>query len=100
MCAYRASGDAGLPYCNPEPTPTCVEAAFDWPPASEQSTVSASIDDAGACCPTGWLLYACTYTDGGAGSNCHNPALGCASSSTCGAGCDFAVAGRCTDGAP
>jgi hypothetical protein len=51
--------------------------------------------DAGACCPVGWDLYSCTFPDGGAGSACHNPQLGCASSSICGQGCDPVVTGRC-----
>ena len=51
--------------------------------------------DGGACCPTGWDLYACTHPDGGAGMACHNPQLGCASSLTCGQGCDGVVTGRC-----
>lgn len=51
--------------------------------------------DGGACCPAGWDLYSCTYPDGGAGSACHNPQLGCASSLTCGQGCDHVVTGRC-----
>jgi hypothetical protein len=54
-----------------------------------------SVVDGGACCPTGWDLYSCTYPDGGAGSACHNPQLGCASSTTCGQGCDQVVTGRC-----
>jgi hypothetical protein len=51
--------------------------------------------DAGNCCPAGWNLYACTYPDGGSGQACHNPQLGCASSTTCGQGCDQVVSGRC-----
>jgi hypothetical protein len=51
--------------------------------------------DASACCPAGWDLYSCTYPDGGAGSACHNPQLGCASSTICGQGCDSVVTGRC-----
>ena len=51
--------------------------------------------DAGACCPTSWDLYQCTDADGGSGMACHNPQLGCASSTTCGAGCDQVVSGRC-----
>ncbi len=47
------------------------------------------------CCPAGWDLYSCTFTDGGSGQACHNPELGCASSSTCGEGCDQVVTGRC-----
>ncbi len=51
--------------------------------------------DGGRCCPASWDLYSCTYPDGGAGMACHNPALGCASSLTCGQGCDGVVSGRC-----
>jgi hypothetical protein len=51
--------------------------------------------DAGPCCPVGWDLYSCSYPDGGAGSACHNPQLGCASSTICGEGCDRVVTGRC-----
>jgi hypothetical protein len=43
----------------------------------------------------GWDLYACTYANGTAGQACHNPQLGCASSTTCGLGCDPVVTGRC-----
>ncbi|HEX8791821.1 MAG TPA: hypothetical protein VF765_12795 [Polyangiaceae bacterium] len=54
--------------------------------------------DAGNCCPAGWDLYACTWPDGGAGQACHNPQLGCASSTTCGQGCDQVVTGQCGGG--
>jgi hypothetical protein len=40
-------------------------------------------------------MYACTEADGGQGLACHNPGLGCASSLTCGSGCDPVVTGRC-----
>jgi hypothetical protein len=50
------------------------------------------------CCPAGWGLYACTYPDGGAGFACHNPQMGCASSTTCGEGCDAIVTGACDGG--
>jgi hypothetical protein len=53
--------------------------------------------DAGSCCPVGWLLLNCSYPDGHGGIACHNPALGCASSLTCGAGCDAVVTGPCGD---
>ena len=56
------------------------------------------VPDAGACCPPAWTLYACTYPDGGAGQACHNPELGCASSLTCGEGCDPIVDGVCGGG--
>jgi hypothetical protein len=106
MCAYhRSAKDA--PLCQSEVAPTCARIAFDWPPPSGTAAVEGWVDsgptpdagaDAGACCPANWLMYGCTYSDGGAGLSCHNPALGCASSTTCGAGCDTAVAGRCTGG--
>jgi hypothetical protein len=51
--------------------------------------------DGGDCCPVGWSFYACTFPDGGAAHACHNPALGCASSLTCGEGCDPVVSWRC-----
>lgn len=51
---------------------------------------------ASACCPIGWSYYDCTFPDGGAGHACHNPALGCASSSICGEGCDSVVTSVCT----
>ena len=54
--------------------------------------------DGGACCPSSWSMYACTYPDGGAGLACANPAQRCASSTTCGAGCDAVVGGRCDGG--
>jgi hypothetical protein len=47
------------------------------------------------CCPVGWTMYACTEENGSSGMNCHNPALACASSLTCGGGCDFEVTGAC-----
>ena len=54
--------------------------------------------DAGNCCPATSNLYACTFADGGAGFACHNPAMGCASSTTCGEGCDPVVSGTCGGG--
>jgi hypothetical protein len=50
---------------------------------------------ASRCCPAGFSMYSCQEPDGGKGFNCHNPQLGCASSLTCGGGCDFEVVGRC-----
>jgi hypothetical protein len=47
------------------------------------------------CCPASWDMYSCKEENGSAGLNCHNPLLGCASSLTCGGGCDFEVTGRC-----
>jgi hypothetical protein len=60
------------------------------------SSSGASSSSGGSdCCPSGYTLYACTYPDGGSGQACHNPALGCASSTTCGQGCDPVVSGTC-----
>jgi len=112
MCAY-AEGTAmgqGAPFCNAMQTPTCVSVDFDWPPAGGSTSVTGVIgevtdgevaDDGGAiaeggtCCPASWLMYACTFPDGGSGQACHNPAMGCASSLMCGEGCDRVVTGRC-----
>lgn len=65
---------------------------------SNGTPVCGGTGDAGNCCPAGWDLYSCTYPDGGAGQACHNPQLGCASSTTCGQGCDPVVSGRCGGG--
>src|SRR5579862_3742421 len=50
---------------------------------TSSSSASGGVD-AGSCCPAGWGLHNCTFADGGAGFACHNPALGCVSSNTCG----------------
>jgi hypothetical protein len=102
MCAYpNAASDAAAPFCRSGQPAACADVPFDWPPdggsARVQGVVGASAD-AGACCPAGWSMYSCTYADGGVGSSCHNPALGCASSTTCGQGCDSVVTGRCEGG--
>ncbi len=47
------------------------------------------------CCPANFDLYSCQRNDGTPGLACHNPAMGCASSLTCGQGCDPEVSGRC-----
>jgi hypothetical protein len=112
MCAYaeEMAGESP-PFCTAVATPTCVSMDFDWPPPGGSSTVTGVIgevseggvsDDAGgnpadggSCCPVSWLLYACTYPDGGAGQACHNPLTACVSSQTCGEGCDRVVTGRC-----
>jgi hypothetical protein len=47
------------------------------------------------CCPAGWDMYKCNEENGTTGLNCHNPLLACASSLTCGGGCDLEVSGRC-----
>lgn len=58
---------------------------------SNHTTSDAGLD----CCPTNFDLYDCQHKDGTKGMACHNPAMGCASSLTCGQGCDPEVAGRC-----
>ncbi len=101
MCAYAAlSSSVGS--CSPVATASCAEVAFDWPPDGGVGSVVGWVGeapdggvDAGACCPKGWLLYGCTFPDATPGQQCHDPALGCASSLTCGEGCDFVVTGRC-----
>jgi hypothetical protein len=112
MCAYaQTSGGGGAPFCNAVQTPTCATIDFDWPPPGGSATVTGMLDETGdggssdspsdveerACCPAGWLLYGCAYADGATGQACHNPALGCASSTTCGEGCDRVVSGRCDE---
>jgi hypothetical protein len=52
--------------------------------------------DAGTCCPSGWQSHSCVYPDGGEGTACHDPAMGCASSLTCGVGCDPVATGSCS----
>lgn len=47
------------------------------------------------CCPANFDLYSCNLREGGTGLACHNPAMGCPSSETCGEGCDQVVSGRC-----
>jgi len=73
--------------------PSTHDANTDASSASDLAT--ASPDGELACCPLGFDLYACQEPDGGAGIACHNPAMGCASSQTCGQGCDPQVSGRC-----
>jgi hypothetical protein len=65
--------------------------------ASSSSGSDSSSPDGGSCCPAGWSMYSCNDSDGGAGLACHDPARGCASSLTCGMGCDAVVTGRCGD---
>jgi hypothetical protein len=98
MCAYRdLSADAPPSICSPTEKPTCIEVPFEWPPSGGFREVVGVIRGEGdqQCCPPSWLMLACTYPDGGDGLNCHDPALKCPSSTTCGDGCDFVVAGRC-----
>lgn len=47
------------------------------------------------CCPAGFELHSCRAPGGRTGLACHDPALSCASSRTCGVGCDPQVSGRC-----
>jgi len=72
---------------------TMTASSTDGPPALDLS--AASPETALACCPTGFGLYTCQIPNGAAGWACHNPAMGCASSQTCGQGCDPQVSGRC-----
>ena len=86
MCPMLACVGGYLP--NPEPC--------GCPICAPNSDAGVANPDAGlACCPVGFELYGCKEQDGGAGFACHNPALGCASSLTCGQGCDPQVSGRC-----
>ena len=55
----------------------------------------ACADGGAPCCPPSWMMYACAWPDGGMGLMCHNPGMGCASSTTCGQGCDEVVSGAC-----
>ncbi len=101
FCGYAESADASTFGCAGSSTPTCIEKPFVWPPPAGsppvQGVLGGATADAGSCCPTGWGLSSCTYPDGGTGQQCHNPGLGCASSTTCGLGCDTIVTGRCDD---
>ncbi len=63
--------------------------------AGSSSGGASSSSGGGGCCPAGYTMYSCTYPGGAPGYACHNPALGCASSTTCGLGCDQAHAGVC-----
>jgi hypothetical protein len=103
FCGYATSADASAFGCTAgSSTPTCTEVPFVWPPPAGSppvvGVIGGSAADAGSCCPVGWGLSSCTYPDGGSGQQCHNPALGCASSTTCGLGCDSIVTGRCDGG--
>ncbi len=72
--------------------------ASDDDGSTGSDTLDASLpgpDGGLGCCPVGFDLYACQEPNGGSGYACHNPALGCASSETCGQGCDPQVSGRC-----
>jgi hypothetical protein len=97
--------DAGLACACPNGGTSCSITCPNGNPgqcANGVPTCGGGTGDGGTCCPAGWDLYACTYPNGGNGQACHNPALGCASSLTCGQGCDPVVTGRCggTDAGP
>jgi hypothetical protein len=85
LCKRQADGRCNWDF------PECPSGGHADASPAEASTVDASP----ACCPADFLMYACTYADGQAGLACHNPAMGCASSLTCGQGCDPVVTGRC-----
>jgi len=70
-----------------------TRASPDGPPQLDSMPLGP--DGGLACCPIGFDLYACQVPGGGEGVACHNPAMGCASSQTCGQGCDGQVTGRC-----
>jgi hypothetical protein len=72
---------------------TTVEQSRDGAP--DQVDARPGIDASLGCCPTGFILYPCEQPDGGSSFACHNPAMGCASSSICGKGCDPQVTGSC-----
>jgi hypothetical protein len=102
MCGYAKTGpDASVGSCRGVSTATCTDVPFDWPPSQDGALVVGTLAvppaDAGACCPAGSDLHACTFPDGGTGMACHDPAQGCASSTICGKGCDPVVTGRCAD---
>jgi hypothetical protein len=74
---------------------TGLPAGFVAKPLAHSGECEDGGPDAGACCPQDWLGYKCNFPDGTPGYACHNPALGCASSMTCGEGCDTVVTGQC-----
>ena len=98
MCAYADTGPRDGPSCSSAAAPTCTDVPFDWPPSGPgQATVLGTIGAPSNCCPSAWLLYSCSFMDGTPGLACHNPQMGCASSTTCGQGCDEMVSGSCAD---
>jgi hypothetical protein len=84
-----ASTKEAVGVCPLPPTTIC-------PPGEQYDPTTCECEPV-ACCPLGWDMYTCIDTDDKdrQGLNCHNPALGCASSLICGQGCDFEVTGRC-----
>jgi len=110
LCVLGSHFDTTLCKCVPNPPDICISkedgpcGGFTQHPcrcAPGLTCVPSKIPDApgtcepARCCPVGWNMYRCNEENGGTGFNCHNPALGCASSLTCGAGCDLEVSGRC-----
>jgi hypothetical protein len=98
------AGEAGYACACPNGQSTC---SITCPDGSQgectggQPVCAGLVDagnDAGQCCPAGWDLYSCTYPNGTKGQACHNPQMGCASSLTCGQGCDPVVTGTCGGG--
>ncbi|HMA92697.1 MAG TPA: hypothetical protein VKP30_08425, partial [Polyangiaceae bacterium] len=70
----------------------CTEHAGEPGPGEVGSAGAPSVSE---CCPANFDLYPCNKREGGTGLACHNPAMGCPSSETCGGGCDPVVSGRC-----
>jgi hypothetical protein len=110
LCIAGDHWDPVLCKCVPNPPPACVSqedgpcGGFTQNPCSCASglrCVPNRIPDIpgtcepAACCPVGWTMYSCQEENGGTGFNCHNPAMGCASSLICGQGCDMEVTGAC-----
>src|SRR5512147_282987 len=75
----------------------CAATTAVDPQAREQQELGTAGSSSSAlpCCPAGYDLYDCRKPGGGKGLACHNPAMGCPSSLTCGSGCDSEVSGRC-----
>jgi hypothetical protein len=89
-CISTQGGPCGGFVANPctcAPGLTCV--------SSNVPDVAGTCEPQPGCCPSGWNLYSCVDASGQAGLNCHNPALGCPSSTVCGGGCDSQVNGTC-----
>lgn len=88
-------GDAGLACACPNGQSSCSITCPDGAlgtcsggkPTCPQP-VDGGTSDAGGCCPAGYETVDCTNPDGTKGVQCHDPRMGCASSSTCGQGCD------------
>jgi hypothetical protein len=111
LCVRGAHFDRTLCKCVPDATGGCISredgpcGGFTQNPcrcAPGLTCVANKIPDVpgtcepARCCPASFDMYSCEEENGGTGSNCHNPALACPSSSICGkGGCDFEVSGRC-----